>query len=39
MLQERRALEARAEVQRAEARELDDIAGQLWQRRRAEVAS
>ena len=39
MLQERRALEARAEADRAEARELDEIATQLWQRRRTEVSS
>jgi flagellar export protein FliJ len=40
MLQERRAAEARAEAARAEARELDDIATQLWQRRhRLEVVA
>ncbi len=36
-LLERRAAERRAEAARAEARDLDDIAGQLWQRR-AEAA-
>lgn len=40
MLQERRAAEVRAEAVRAEAKELDDIATQLWQRRnRPEVVS
>lgn len=38
MLQEHRAAEARAEMSRAEAKELDDIATQLWQRRRTERA-
>jgi flagellar export protein FliJ len=33
MLQERRADEARAEEQRTEARELDEISTQLWVRR------
>lgn len=33
MLQERRLEEARAEAARSEAKELDDIATQLWQRR------
>jgi flagellar export protein FliJ len=34
MLQDRRAQEARAEELRDEARELDEVAAQLWQRRR-----
>lgn len=37
MLQERRAADARAEAARAEAKELDDIAAQLWQRRNRPV--
>jgi flagellar export protein FliJ len=34
MLQERRADEARAEELRSEAKELDEVAARLWQRRR-----
>jgi len=33
VLLERRAAERRAEASRREARELDEVAGQLWQRR------
>lgn len=38
LLLERRAEERRAELARHEARELDDIAGQAWQRRRVAVS-
>jgi flagellar export protein FliJ len=38
MLQERRREAARAEAARAEAKELDDIAAQLWQRRHGREA-
>lgn len=40
MLQDRRADEARVEEMRAEAKELDEMAAQLWQRNRGrEVVS